>query len=61
MIKGNIGPSEARKRLLLGLIAIAMGGAWVLAGGAKSLWGATILFTLFWFGALGLFQAKEKT
>jgi len=61
MIEGNIEPSEQRKRLLFGLLAFAMGGAWVLGGWANSLSGAIILFTLFWFGTLGMFQAKEKT
>ncbi len=61
MFKGNIGPSEGRKRLLLGVVALAMGGAWVLGGRATTLSGALILFAFFWFGVLGLFQAKEKT
>ena len=61
MKTGNIGPSEGRKRLLLGVLSLAMGGAWVVSGWASTLSGALILFTLFWFGVLGIFQAKEKT
>jgi hypothetical protein len=61
MIAGNIGPSEQRKRMIFGVLALAAGCGWVITGRAKSLAGAMILFALFWLGVLGLFQAKEKT
>jgi len=61
MIAGNIGPSEQRKRLIFGALALAAGCGWVITGRAKSIAGALVLFALFWFGVLGLFQAKEKT
>jgi hypothetical protein len=58
---GNIGRSEQRKRLLFGILASAAAAVWVLTGRASSLSGAIVLFVLFWFGALGILQAKEKT
>jgi hypothetical protein len=58
---GNIGVSEQRKRLIFGIFALAGSIAWVLTGRASSFSGAMILFALFWFGALGIIQAKEKT
>jgi hypothetical protein len=61
MAAGNISASEQRKRLLFGTLAIAAAFGWVLTGRAKSVTGAMVLFALFWFGILGLYQAKEKT
>lgn len=61
MQSGNIAPSEQRKRLIFGVIALLAAIAWVITGRAGSFAGAIVLFTLFWFGALGLLQAKEKT
>jgi hypothetical protein len=61
MIAGNIGPAEQRKRLIFGVLTLAAGCGWVVTGRARSVAGALILFALFWFGVLGLFQAKEKT
>jgi hypothetical protein len=58
---GNIRASEQRKRLLFGVIAFAAGVAWVITGRATSFSGAIVLLILFWFGALGFLQAKEKT
>jgi hypothetical protein len=58
---GNIGASEQRKRLLFGVFALAAAMAWVFTGRASSFSGAIVLFALFWFGALGFLQAKEKT
>ncbi len=58
---GNIGVSEQRKRLIFGIFAVAAAIAWVLTGRASSFSGAVVLFALFWFGALGILQAKEKT
>jgi hypothetical protein len=61
MVAGNIGPSEQRKRLIFGALAIAAACGWAITGRARSLVGAMILFALFWFGVLGLYQAKKKT
>jgi hypothetical protein len=58
---GNIGASEQRKRLLFGILAVVAAIAWAMTGRASSLTGAVVLFLLFWFGALGILQAKEKT
>jgi hypothetical protein len=58
---GNIDAAEQRKRLIFGAVALAGALAWVLTGRASSFSGAIVLFALFWFGALGFFQAKEKT
>jgi hypothetical protein len=61
MITGNIRPSEQRKRLIFGVMAIAAACGWAITGRASSRMGGIILFALFWFGALGIYQAKEKT
>lgn len=61
MVEGNIGAVEQRKRRIAGLAALALGLAAVLmARPTGAIWWI-ILFSLFWFGALGLFQAREKT
>jgi hypothetical protein len=59
----NIGPKERRKRLVAGATMCAVG-----AGIAAALivfhqdrsW-RIFLFIPFWVGALGLFQARERT
>ena len=61
MIRGNIAPSEQRKRLIFGVLALAASIAWVLMGRTGSVSDVIVLFVLFWFGALGFLQAKEKT
>lgn len=61
MIRGNIGASEQRKRLIFGVFACVAATAWVFTYGAGSFSAAIVLFTLFWFAALGFLQAKEKT
>ncbi|HEX9663282.1 MAG TPA: hypothetical protein VGB27_13415 [Candidatus Binatia bacterium] len=61
MITGNIGPLEQRKRLIFGIMAFAAACGWAITGRASSLVGGIVLFALFWFGALGIYQAKEKT
>jgi hypothetical protein len=61
MTSGNIGLFEQRKRLIFGVFACAAGIAWVFTGRASSFSGALVLFILFWFGTLGILQAKEKT
>jgi hypothetical protein len=60
-VEGNLGSSERRKRLALGTFAVIAGFGLALSGRASSFYGWVILFMLFWLGALGLFQAKEKT
>jgi hypothetical protein len=60
-ITGNIGRSEQRKRLMFGVLAGAAAIAWIVTGRGSSFSGALFLFVLFWFSALGILQAKEKT
>ena len=59
----NIGPGERRKRLLMGIAMLAVGvgitAALILTGVSRG-WRVG-LFLPFWMGALGLFQAREKT
>lgn len=59
----NIGPGERRKRLLTGMAMLAVGAlvalALILTGAER--WWRVALFVPFWMGALGLFQAREKT
>ena len=59
----NIGPQERRKRLLFGLVwwAIGLGTALALSAQGLSRWWRSPLFLCFWLGALGVFQAREKT
>jgi hypothetical protein len=59
----NIGPKEARKRLLMGVVMLAM--AVVLAvifthAGVSRGW-YSVLFLPFWMGTLGISQARKKT
>jgi hypothetical protein len=59
----NIGPRERRKRLMFGSAALAVGAAIALLLifiDAPLGWRAP-LFLPFFFGALGVFQAREKT
>jgi hypothetical protein len=59
----NIGSAERRKRLVAGVMTLAASGllaAALLMGGADRRW-RLVLFLPLWFGALGVFQAKEKT
>ena len=59
----NIGPREQRKRLVMGVGALAAGGLIalaMLAAGAPRAWRIGLFFP-FWMGALGIFQAREKT
>jgi hypothetical protein len=55
------GAPEQRKRLIFGILALSAGAVWAVTGRASSLSGTLVLFALFWFGVLGLIQAKEKT
>ena len=59
----NIGPREIRKRLIMGVIMLALG--LVLAvifthAGVSRGWYAT-LFLPFWIGTLAVSQARKKT
>lgn len=59
----NIGPKESRKRLTMGggMLAVGIGvGVALILTEANPSWRIG-LFLPFWMGALGLFQAKEKT
>jgi hypothetical protein len=61
MSESNLDSAEQRKRLIFGIVGVIAGFGWAFYGGIGSLYGWVILFLLFWLGALGLFQAKEKT
>lgn len=59
----NIGPRERRKRMRFGVALLTVGAAlavflWVL--GAHRPW-RLALFLPLWAGAIGIFQAREKT
>jgi hypothetical protein len=59
----NIGPRERRKRLAFGFAALGVGtviGLLLILIHAPLIWRLP-LFLLFFFGALGVFQAREKT
>jgi hypothetical protein len=59
----NIGPRERRRRLILGVVTLAVGVAAVAAliiGGAGRGW-IVLAVVPFWVGALGLVQARERT
>ena len=59
----NIGPEGQKTRLRGGLIALAVGlaGAAVLVWSGINPWWRLVLFLPFWQGALGVFQALNKT
>lgn len=61
MAEGNLSPAERRKRLIFGAVAVVAGFVLAISGRVDSFYGWALLFMLFWVGALGLFQAKEKT
>lgn len=59
----NIGPKEARKRLIMGVVMLALGVVLAVVfarAGASRGWYAA-LFLPFWIGALALSQARKKT
>jgi steroid 5-alpha reductase family enzyme len=59
----NIGPKETRKRLLIGVVMIAVSAvlAVVLSyGEARRAW-IFLLFVPFWMATLSLSQARKKT
>ena len=59
----NIGPGERRKRFNAGIIGLSVGivlAALLIALRAPAMW-RLLLFFPFLFGALGVFQARDKT
>ncbi|HJQ12015.1 MAG TPA: hypothetical protein VJ840_13380 [Gemmatimonadaceae bacterium] len=59
----NIGPGERRKRLGAGIVGITVGvvlAAMLIFLRAPALW-RLLLFFPFLFGALGVFQSRDKT
>lgn len=59
----NIGPGERRKRLSAGVVGFAVGivlAVVLIAMRAPALW-RLLLFFPFLFGALGVFQSRDKT
>lgn len=59
----NIGPKEIRKRVLLGVAMLAMGGVLtvIFPHAGISRWWYSVLFLPFWVGTLGISQARKKT
>ena len=59
----NIGPKEIRKRVLLGVAMLAMGGVLtvIFTHAGISRWRYSVLFLPFWVGTLGISQARKKT
>ncbi len=59
----NIGPRERRRRLAGGVVILAAGAGVALAlvfAGANRWWRLSV-FSPFWLGALGIFQARAGT
>jgi hypothetical protein len=59
----NIGPKEVRKRLLLGVVMLAIGVVLAVIftrAGVSRGW-YSVLFLPFWMGTLAFFQARKKT
>ena len=59
----NIGPGERRKRLNAGIIGFSIGivlAVLLIALRAPAIW-RLLLFFPFLFGALGVFQSRDKT
>jgi hypothetical protein len=60
---GNIGTGERRKRLVFGIVAFGAGmviAVLLIAARAPLVWRLP-LFLVFYAGALGVFQARDKT
>jgi hypothetical protein len=59
----NIGPKEVRKRLLLGVVMLAIGVVLAVIfthAGVRRGW-YSVLFLPFWMGTLAISQARKKT
>jgi hypothetical protein len=59
----NIGAGERRKRLVVGIAALSAGvimAVLLVAVGAPLVWRLPLVF-LFYVGALGFFQSRDKT
>jgi len=59
----NIGPRERRRRLIAGVAALVAAGsglAALIALGVPRVWRVALVLP-FWFGALGLAQARGRT
>ena len=59
----NIGAAERRKRLVVGVAALGAGviiAILLIAVGAPLVWRLPLVF-LFYVGALGVFQSRDKT
>ena len=59
----NIGAAEQRKRLLFGVVALVAGGViavLLIVVNAPWLWRLPLIL-VFYAGALGLFQSRDKT
>jgi uncharacterized membrane protein len=59
----NIGPNERRKRMGAGIVGLTVGAllaVLLIAVHAPAYWRA-LLFFPFLFGALGVFQSRDKT
>jgi hypothetical protein len=60
---GNIGTRERRKRLVFGIVAFGVGvviALLLVVARAPMIWRLP-LFLVFYAGALGVFQARDKT
>jgi hypothetical protein len=60
---GNIGTAERRKRLVFGIVAFGAGiviAVLLVVARAPLVWRLP-LFLVFYAGALGVFQARDKT
>ena len=59
----NLGPAGRRRRLIMGIVMLAVGvagaGFLLLAGAGPAL--RALLFLPFWVGALGVLQARAHT
>ena len=61
MGEGNLGPSQTRLRLVTGLAGLLGGVAVLIFIRQAPHWIRALLFLPFFVGALGVFQAREKT
>lgn len=59
----NLGPSEIRKRRVMGItsLAVGIGIAFLMVATSAPRWSRLVVFLPLWIAGLGLFQAKEKT